>query len=1242
MLVPVLASAENAVDPEYLDQLEAEEKYGVQSSTISTQNIIPFNTPEGLGEFKVSNYGSGSATGNYWYRGYKFNLTQDTNVTHLIGGGTAGNFDVAIYSVDTSNNDIVPTSILGSVTFTSGGEDQLAQLASVIELERGVDYILAQGRASGSGFHYYVNNLAVQDLLDGSARIDFWEPQDDTSIRWGSGGSADAIVGQSYNDFNGAMPKIGFLYETTATLPNVTTLTSTFEGSDIILPGRLNDTGGGITTLYIEYGLEPTLSDGTLIQLGITEDVPTLFNHSIEYDRDTTYYYRAVGINEAGRTNGEIRAQRHIYPTLNVSDGLVTLTSAQDDIVIDPEIEVNYESTTNLSGARVIIENNFDPIHDILEITENHGITTNYDSATGILSLSGDASAQQYQEVLRTATYKNTRKTLDELPRTITFSLVEDLSYSHETGYYYEYVSDPGIDWHDARDAAELRNNFGMQGYLATVMSQAENEFLAQRLQGAGWIGASDEAEESIWRWVTGPEGLEDGGQGLHFYTQTRSQTGNNYGGNKGGGGFAIDSLYNNWANNEPNNWNDNEDKAHFCFGGTCPDGQWNDYSFDNNNIDGYVVKYGGMPDDENLSVSGAKTINLVNDEFPTAKIVTSTTVVGTNASIVFDGTNSSDDIGITNYHWDFGDTNTDNQSIVEYNYTVDGNYTVTLTVNDTANQQSSAQVEVTVIDGFVLVANAGSGYVVDEGTPLTLNASASEASSGITNYTWSLPGNINLTGETPEYTFEDPGNYTINLTINDGNYTTSTSTQVVVNDITPPTPVITANQTVIAQGDTIEFDATSSSDNVEIAYYEWDLWGNGYVTSTDAVVQQEYVMSEKLNVTLTVYDTSGNSAQTTQEIEIQNTEPPLANAGGNKTVKVNNTFLLNGSKSVDNVAIDSYVWNVSGEIISGSEITYMFNQTGTYDVSLNVTDTSGNSAVDDIVITVESLDNLDPRLNDWDATSSENNRIKITLDVDELLSEINVTINDSTLSISDFSHVHNGLNNYTYTATYSISKTGDYNVTVNSISDNFENTLNLELYKIVFVNFVAPSEPESTSRRSSSSAGVSLSDESVTSSQTSSGASRSIVYGQDMNFEYFESSTNNVSNKTLRISSFNQENINLDIEGYSFSLGFNESYEFDFDGDGVPDVLIRYDGRDGNSHNVFVQQLSVAQNVKVEDSAGEEEREDVGEESESQPEVREEVVQTSQTNWFFWSVIFLFLVVALLFLVFRKKKTEQ
>ncbi len=138
------------------------------------------------------------------------------------------------------------------------------------------------------------------------------------------------------------------------------------------------------------------------------------------------------------------------------------------------------------------------------------------------------------------------------------------------TGNLYEYVAST-LTWNSAKSAAEARTKYGAPGYLTTITSEAENDFVADRLTNAGWMGASDSASEGVWRWVTGPE------NGTQFWSGAS-------------GGSAFGGNYENWNTGEPNDSGSNEDCAQFLAGST---GFWNDLPCSGSTLPGYVVEYG-------------------------------------------------------------------------------------------------------------------------------------------------------------------------------------------------------------------------------------------------------------------------------------------------------------------------------------------------------------------------------------------------------------------------------------------------------------------------------------------------------------------------------------------------------------------------------------------------------------------------------------------------------------------------
>ena len=142
--------------------------------------------------------------------------------------------------------------------------------------------------------------------------------------------------------------------------------------------------------------------------------------------------------------------------------------------------------------------------------------------------------------------------------------------------HFYEAVTvSEGIDWFDARDAAESRTFEGVQGHLVTITSAQEDRFIARnfpeavtRDDGEGlfpyWYGASQpfgSPTEEDWEWVTG-EPFND---------------------------------YTNWAAGEPNDFQGRDEDCLLPHGNPAPGSvpwAWNDAECDETRPLGYVVEY--------------------------------------------------------------------------------------------------------------------------------------------------------------------------------------------------------------------------------------------------------------------------------------------------------------------------------------------------------------------------------------------------------------------------------------------------------------------------------------------------------------------------------------------------------------------------------------------------------------------------------------------------------------------------
>lgn len=230
---------------------------------------------------------------------------------------------------------------------------------------------------------------------------------------------------------------------------------------------------------------------------------------------------------------------------------------------------------------------------------QNHlAIKTTWDSLAGKLKLSSSSTTVgtiiPYSELvsaIKDVVFTSTNATLSG---TKTFSItIGQANYLPSSNHYYLYVTNLGINWADAKTAAENMNYHGLKGYLATITTLEEALFVGTQCSGTGWIGASDALLEGEWKWVTGPE------EGTVFWRGT------------GDTGSAVTFAYwNDIEYLEPNNIPDNENFAHITQPGIGRPGSWNDLNGEDVSSDpdddyspkGYVVEFGGMPNDPVIS----------------------------------------------------------------------------------------------------------------------------------------------------------------------------------------------------------------------------------------------------------------------------------------------------------------------------------------------------------------------------------------------------------------------------------------------------------------------------------------------------------------------------------------------------------------------------------------------------------------------------------------------------------------
>ncbi|HKW43094.1 MAG TPA: PKD domain-containing protein, partial [Thermoplasmata archaeon] len=155
---------------------------------------------------------------------------------------------------------------------------------------------------------------------------------------------------------------------------------------------------------------------------------------------------------------------------------------------------------------------------------------------------------------------------------------------------------------------------------------------------------------------------------------------------------------------------------------------------------------------------------------------------VDQGAVATFDGSGSTDNLGIASYAWDFGDGSSAATALADHTYPAAGTYTATLTVWDYSGNAASSTTTVTVRDTTPPVVRGGGDRTVDEGQPLFFDASASTDNVGVVTYSWTFGDGSSATTATANHVYVHPGAYNVTLVVTDaaGNSATSRFTVMV------------------------------------------------------------------------------------------------------------------------------------------------------------------------------------------------------------------------------------------------------------------------------------------------------------------------------------------------------------------------------------------------------------------------------------------------------------------------------
>ncbi len=268
---------------------------------------------------------------------------------------------------------------------------------------------------------------------------------------------------------------------------------------------------------------------------------------------------------------------------------------------------------------------------------------------------------------------------------------------------------------------------------------------------------------------------------------------------------------------------------------------------------------------------------------------------------------------------------------------------------------------------------------VAELGFETRLDGSDSRDNGEIATWEWTFDdgvGTVVLEGEVVAWTFPRLGTFAGRLNVTDrvGLYTEVTFNITVV-DTTPPDVVVGGNVTV-DQNDPVDLDGTNTTDNdstlITTGKFMWSIFeaeGPTLLGSREGPYKAwSFAEMGLYMIMLEVTDQSDNAGNATFWVTVRDTTPPVVDLGPDLEVDQGTLVVIEPTMLFDNDPLFPqgavFEWTLEGPGLPSTPFaspTFNFTplEMGEYTVVVRVTDGSGNTAQDRLVVT--SIDSTAP-----------------------------------------------------------------------------------------------------------------------------------------------------------------------------------------------------------------------------------------------------------------------------------------
>lgn len=325
-------------------------------------------------------------------------------------------------------------------------------------------------------------------------------------------------------------------------------------------------------------------------------------------------------------------------------------------------------------------------------------------------------------------------------------------------------------------------------------------------------------------------------------------------------------------------------------------------------------------------SVVVGPEVVLPTADFTTGSVCDGSPVSFTDQSAISQGT-------ITDWLWDFGDSQTSDQQNPTHTYSTANTYNVTLTVTTNSGCQASVTNPVTVNPNPVADFDFNNSCV-----NVAVNfTDASTISSGtIQSWDWDFGNGSSSTQQNPTKTYSAANSYTVSLTVTSDQGCTDNISQTVT---VSPNPIVGFTATTECEGTATVFTDNSSVNPGSITNWDWDFGDSQ--SSTQQNPTHTYSAANTYTVSLSVTSSDGCTSLSNQAVFVEPT--PVADFSAPDVCLGTSTSFTNLS-NVSSGTITDYLWDFDDNGATSDVLspTHVFSAEGVHNVTLTVTSSSG------------------------------------------------------------------------------------------------------------------------------------------------------------------------------------------------------------------------------------------------------------------------------------------------------------